>query len=242
MRFIGRVMGRVIAGNLWHVWRGMLALLLCVGVAPAQERKEVAIELLLALDSSASMNAAEFELQLGGLVAAFRDPAVHAAIKDLEPLGVAIGVSQWGGPGESRVVVPFTHIRSVREAKAFGYRVGLGSRTFYAASTAITEAIHDGIGQLEENEFIGQRRTIDISGDGKDNGGRNLEDARELALAMGITINGLAIESEEEGLTDYYKENVISGADSFVVTAKDFSDFARAIREKLIRELRPLGS
>jgi hypothetical protein len=242
MLFIGRFMGRVIAGNWRHVWRGMLALLLCTAAGTAQERKQVALELLLALDSSASMNAAEFELQLGGLAAAFRDPAVHAAIKDLEPLGVAIGVTQWGGPGESRVVVPFTHIRSARQAKAFGYRVGLGSRTFYAASTAITEAIHDGIALLDTNEFIGQRRVIDISGDGRDNGGGNLDEARELALAVGITINGLAIESEEQGLTQYYRENVITGADSFVVTAKDFEDYARAIREKLIRELRPLGS
>jgi hypothetical protein len=239
---IVRFMGRVLA-DIWPgVWRGMLALLLFTTCSGAQERKQVAIELLLALDSSASMNAAEFELQLGGLAAAFRDPAVHAALKDLEPLGVAIGVTQWGGPGESRIVVPFTHIRSAREAKAFGYRVGLGSRTFYAASTAITEAIKDGSALLDANEFAGQRRVIDISGDGHDNGGGNLDEARELALATGITINGLAIESEEEGLAAYYQENVITGADSFVVTAKDFTDFARAIREKLIRELRPLGS
>lgn len=235
-------MGRVIAGNWPVVWRGMMALLACASVAAAQERKQVAIELLLALDSSASMNVAEFELQLRGLAAAFRDPAVHAAIKDLEPLGVAIGVTQWGGPGESRIIVPFTHIRSAREAKAFGFRVSLGSRTFYAASTAITEAIHDGIELLDANEFAGQRRVIDISSDGRDNGGGNLDEARELALAVGITINGLAIESDEQGLTQYYQENVITGADAFVVSAKDFADYARAIREKLIRELRPLGS
>jgi hypothetical protein len=224
------------------MWRGMLALLVAAGAAPAQEQKQVALELLLALDSSASMNAEEFELQLGGLVAAFRDPAVHAAIKDLGPLGVAVGVSQWGGPGESRVVVAFAHIRSAREAKAFGYRISLGSRTFYAASTAISEAINDGIALLDANAFVGKRRVIDISGDGRDNGGGNLEEARELALASGITVNGLAIESEEQGLTQYYRDHVITGADAFVETATDFADYARAIREKLIRELRPLGS
>lgn len=220
----------------------MLALLAGASAVPAQEQRQVAIELLLALDSSASMNAEEFDLQLGGLAAAFRDPEVLAAINDLEPMGVAIGVTQWGGPGESRIVVPFTHIRSAREAKAFGYRVSLGSRTFYAASTAITEAINDGAALLEVNDFAGQRRVIDISGDGRDNGGGNLAEARELALATGITINGLAIESEEPGLAAYYRENVIAGADAFVVTAKDFTDFARAMREKLVRELRPLGS
>lgn len=202
----------------------------------------MAIELLLALDSSASMNAEEFDLQLAGLAAAFRDPAVLAAIKDLEPLGVAIGVTHWGGPGEARIVVPFAHIRTAREAKAFGYRVSLGNRSFHAATTAITEAITSGIDVLDGNGFAGQRRVIDISGDGPDNSGGDLRQARDMAQATGITVNGLAIESEEAGLTQYYRDNVITGADAFVVTATDFSDFARAIREKLLRELRPLGS
>lgn len=240
--FSGIVMDRLLKKSWPAAWRALLALLAGISAAPAQEQKQAAIELLLALDSSASMNAEEFDLQIGGLAAAFRDPEVLAAINDLAPMGVAIGVTQWGGPGESRIVVPFTHIRSAREAKAFGYRVSLGSRTFYAASTAITEAINDGVALLDANEFAGQRRVIDISGDGRDNGGGNLAEARELALAAGITINGLAIESEEQGLAAYYRENVVTGADAFVVTAKDFSEFARAIREKLIRELRPLGS
>jgi hypothetical protein len=208
----------------------------------AQEQTDVAVELLLALDSSASMNAQEFALQIKGIATAFRDPAIHAAIKDLEPYGVAIGVSQWGGAGESRIVVPFTHIRSARDAKAMGYRISLGTRSFYAASTSIAHAIEDGLGLMEVNGFAGQRRVIDVSGDGVDNGGGNLEQAREQALAAGVTINGLAIESESEGLTQYYQDNVITGADSFVIKADDFEDFARAIREKLLRELRPLGS
>ena len=219
--------------------RGIVALMLIV---PARAAEPVAIELLLALDSSASMNAAEFELQVQGLALAFRDPAIHRALKDLEPQGVAIAVSQWGGPGESRIVVPFTHIHSARDAKAFGFRVGLGSRTFYAASTSIAHAIEDGVALLDGNGFDGQRRVIDVSGDGADNGGGDLNGARDEALARGVTINGLAIESEQPGLADYYQENVITGADSFVVKAEDFEDYARAIREKLLRELKPLGS
>lgn len=219
-----------------------VAFVASVGNVAAQSGEDVAVELLLALDSSASMNAKEFALQINGLSAAFRDPAILAAIKDLEPFGVAIGVSQWGGPGESRIVVPFTHIRNTREAKAFGYRISLGSRTFYAASTSITHAIEDGLALMEANGFQGQRRVIDISGDGIDNGGGNLDQAREEALALGITINGLAIEAEDKGLTQYYQDNVISGADSFVIKSEDFDDFAHAMREKLLRELRPLGS
>ena len=83
---------------------------------------------------------------------------------------------------------------------------------------------------------------IDVSGDGVDNGGLDLDQARDAALASGIVVNGLPIDADGVGLAAYYRNNVIVGTDSFVEPATDFSDYARAIREKLIRELRPLGS
>ncbi len=212
------------------------------GSLSQQEQTPVAIELVLALDSSASMNAAEFDLQIQGLAAAFKDPAVLQAVTDLQPLGVAIAVTQWGGPGESRIVVPFTHIKTQRQAKAFGFRASRGTRGFYAATTSIASAIEDSVALLEVNGFVGQRRVIDVSGDGVDNSGMDLHAARDAADAAGVTVNGLAIESEQPGLFDYYQKNVITGADSFAVKAADFEDYARAIREKLLRELRPLGS
>ncbi len=202
----------------------------------------VAIELVLALDSSASMNAEEFDLQIQGLAAAFKDPAVLQAIKNLQPLGIAIAVTQWGGPGESRIVVPFTHIVTPRQAKAFGFRASRGSRRFFATTTSIASAIEDSVALIDNNEFEGHRRVIDISGDGVDNSGLDLQAARDAAAESGVTVNGLAIESEQPELFQYYEKEVISGADSFAVRAVNFKDYARAIREKLLRELRPLES
>ena len=68
--------------------------------ATAQETR-VAIELVLALDSSASVDRTEFQLQLDGLAQAFRDPEVLQAVDNLKPLGVAVAVLQWGAPGET---------------------------------------------------------------------------------------------------------------------------------------------
>ena len=44
---------------------------------------------------------------------------------------------------------------------------------------------------------------IDVSGDGPDNSGGDLDMARKNALASGITINGLSIEAEERRLHAY---------------------------------------
>jgi hypothetical protein len=225
------------------VRRGIVALMgLGFLTASAGAKTPVAIELVLALDASASMSREEFDLQISGLAAAFKDPAVLRAVQDLAPLGAAISVTQWGGPGESRVVVPFTHITTATEAKAFGFVVSLHTQNFRAATTSIATAIESGVALLDANDFDGRRRVIDVSGDGKDNSGLDLNAMRDLALARAVTVNGLAIESEQIGLVDYYEKNVIIGADSFAVRAVDFSDFKRAIREKLLKELRPLGS
>lgn len=215
--------------------------LLAMPVA-AQEKIPVAIELVLALDASASVDREEFALQLEGLALAFGDPQVWRAIDNLRPFGAAVAVVQWGAPGETRVVVPFTRLENARDAKAFGFVIGLIRRWMRASSTSIAAALDDSRLLLEANGFDGQRSVIDISGDGPDNSGADIESARQRAGAAGITVNGLPIDAEDPTLETYYRDRVITGAGSFTEPASSFKDFARAIREKLLRELRPLES
>jgi len=202
----------------------------------------VAIQLVLALDSSASVDRREFQLQLDGLALAFRDPEVLQAVENLRPSGAAVAVIQWGAPGETRIVLPFTQVQDARDAKAFGFRIGLIRRWMRASSTSIAAAIGDACGLIEGNGFAGLRRVIDVSGDGPDNSGADLDAARRRAREAGITVNGLPILADDEDLAAYYAEKVITGADAFVAPARDFEDYVRAIREKLLRELRPLAS
>jgi Protein of unknown function (DUF1194) len=216
-----------------------LALMTCFPVAA---QTPVAIELVLALDSSASVDKQEFQLQLEGLALAFRDPDVSKAVSNLAPFGVAIAVIQWGGEGETRVIVPFTVLKSVRDSKAFGFRISRTRRFNRASTTSIATAINDSHALLDNNEFDGQRRVIDVSGDGPDNSGLDIEAARQSAKTAGIVINGLPIEADDAGLADYYATHVIIGANAFIEPARDFEDFARAIRAKLLRELQPLAS
>lgn len=222
--------------------RGFCVLVALAAPALAQSKTPVVIELVLALDSSASVDAREFQLQNEGIALAFRDPDVLQAVDNLKPFGAAIAIIQWGGPGETQVVLPFTHIENARDAKAFGFRMSLVRRWMRASVTSVATGISDSAALLQANTFEGQRKVIDVSGDGPDNSGDNLEGARHNALASGITINGLSIEAEEAGLHAYYRDHVIIGADSFAEPAQGFEDFARAIKEKLLRELRPLGS
>lgn len=220
-----------------------LFLLAFVFAADSQAQETpVAIELVLALDSSASVDAKEFQLQLEGLSLAFRDPEVQEAVENLKPLGAAVAVLQWGAPGETRVVLPFTELHSARDSKAFGFRISLVRRWERASATSIATALDDSRLLIETNEFDGQRRVIDVSGDGPDNSGLDLEAARQRADGAGIVVNGLPIMADQPDLDLYYRDRVIIGNDAFIEPARDFEDYVRAIREKLLRELRPLAS
>ena len=97
--------------------------------------------------------------------------------------------------------------------------------------------------------FTAERQTIDVSGDGTNNSGRDVTMARDEALRLGIAINGLVILSDQPmpwnpehtnppgGLTNYYRDNVIGGPGSFVIEAKDFNSFGQAIIKKMIAEI-----
>ena len=78
---------------------------------------------------------------------------------------------------------------------------------------------------------------IDISGDGANNDGRPVTEARDAAVAAGVTINGLPIIEVEPNLEEYYRDNVIGGPDSFVVVARDTGAFGAAVLRKLLVEV-----
>ena len=69
-------------------------LILTAARASAQERP-VDLELVLALDASASVSDAEFDLQVGGLAEAFRHRSVAQAIRAAGDFGLAVAVVQW---------------------------------------------------------------------------------------------------------------------------------------------------
>ena len=119
----------------------------------------------------------------------------------------------------------------------------------FANGTSISAGIDFGMTQLDRAPYKGHRRVIDVSGDGDNNSGREPTAARDVAIAKGITINGLVILTEPSshsysshtnptgGLANYYRNNVIGGAGAFVAVAENFNSFGNAITKKLIAEI-----
>ena len=205
--------------------------------AYGQGGQEVGLELVLLIDGSASVNEEEFRLQTGGLATAFASAAVLDAIRALAPRGMAVCVVQWADHTHQRKSIDWTVLRRDADALRLAGQIAAMPRLIDGGHTAIGDALAFALDELRSNRYSGLRRVIDVSGDGRANDGRPLRAARREVLEHGITINGLAILNELPQLGKYFRKHLIGGEGAFVMTARDYTDFASAMRHKLEREI-----
>jgi len=208
----------------------------CASLAPATAQP-VDLQLVLAVDTSGSVDAARFELQKQGYVAAFRHPRVLGAITSGPSRAIAVTMTQWTGPVLQTHVVPWTMIKDDASAKSFAAAVEDAPRQLFFGGTSISGAIDHAMTLFPVSTFKGARQVIDISGDGSNNRGRSPTLARDEAVAAGAVINGLPITVLEPDLARYYRDNVIGGPGAFAIAAENYETFGDAILKKLIIEI-----
>ncbi len=220
------------------------AVLVAVALQPAgrvaSAQTPVELELVLAVDTSASVSNDEYTLQMAGIANAFRHPEVLEAITSYGVSGVAVTVVQWSAGDQQMQSVRWHHVSDADSAERLARKIEVSPRAFGVNTTAIGSALRFSVRLFDGNGFAGRRQTIDVSGDGRNNAGLVASTERDRAVAAGVTVNGLAILNGDTELARYYRINVMGGARAFVDTADDFVDFARAIRDKLIREISPI--
>ena len=236
-------------GRLMAFLRILLAVFVFANAVPAARAAEpVDLLLVLAADVSRSVDEPKFQLQRDGYAAALKDPRVLDAIMSGANRRIAICFVEWSGAAAQKIILDWTLIDGADAARRFSDALVEAPRPF-ADRTSISGAIDFSIEQLARAPFQSQRRTIDISGDGTHNSGRGLLAAREDALALGVTINGLVILSDRPlawnpehtnppgGLAKYFQDNVIGGPGAFVTVAENFQSFGQTILSKLIAEI-----
>ncbi|MEY2517788.1 MAG: hypothetical protein QOJ89_5146 [bacterium] len=236
--------------------RSLLVLLalfssLCLAQPAAQAAEEVDLLLVFAADVSRSVDQPKFQLQREGYAAAIADKRVLEAITTGRNKRIAVAFVEWSGVSSQKVVIDWTLVDGPEAAKKFGDQLVELPRSF-AERTSISGGIDFAMGLLRQAPYQSARRTIDVSGDGTNNSGRDVTLARDEAVAAGVTINGLVILSERPmawnpehtnppgGLANYYRNNVVGGPGAFVIVAEDFNSFGQAIVKKLIAEIAEL--
>ena len=226
---------------------------LWIGAPGAKAQGSVDIALVLAADVSRSVTTDEFQLQRQGYASAIASGDVVKAILAGTHGAIALTFIEWSGATEQQIVVDWRVIDSPAAAKNFADTLLAAPRAFYGR-TSISAALDFAMERLKQSGVKADRQVIDVSGDGTNNAGRPLADARAEALATGVTINGLAIINDRGelyggfsghtqppgGLPDWYRENVTGGPGSFLLVVNDFEDFGDAMTKKLLNEIASL--
>jgi len=214
-------------------------------VARAQD---VDLLLVLASDVSRSVDTRKFELQRQGYAAALSNRRVVEAIQSGPHGKIAICFVEWSGATSVKLVIDWTIVGDAASARKIGDQMLELPRSF-ADRTSISAGLEFSFAQLERSPYKAARRTIDVSGDGTNNSGRDIASVRDEVTAKGVTVNGLVILSDSPlpwnpehtnppgGLGEYYRRNVIGGPGAFVMVAENHDSFGQAIVKKMIAEI-----
>ena len=177
------------------------------------------IALVVVDDVSGSINDEAYETQKRGYFAAFTEARVIAAIEGGANGQIAVAYVEFASGFQVRTVLDWVVVRDAA------------------------------MRLLGKVPVAADRKVIGVCGDGTNNLGREVTEARDEAAGKGIVINGLALANENippwllahthppGGLGNYYRANVATGPGSFVIEISSYDDFAEAIRRKLIQEI-----
>ena len=191
------------------------------------------VALALTVDVSGSVDRQEYSLQMNGLAAALRDPTVSQALVGRK---AAVMLVQWTGTSRQVISLNWQRMTTFEEVERFADAVASTPRKWRNFSTAIGDALTFTSGQFKSVSDC-KRKVIDVSGDGYSNEGIEPHALHTHLVEDGFTINGLAIEGSSENLTQYYRDYVIAGPKSFVMTANTFDEYPKRIKQKLFKEV-----
>jgi hypothetical protein len=227
----------------------LISLLVAAAPALAQDKKEVDLTLALAVDISGSIDPEEARLQRQGYVQAFQDPIIVKAIMGGATGRIAVAYFEWSDSWMQKLLIDWTLLDSETAVTAFAKRLDQAPISI-ARRTSISGAMRYAIPLFGRAPYTTERKVLDISGDGSNNDGMLVTDMRHEALKERIAINGLPILNDrpnpfgfpnETDLDRYYLHCVIGGPRSFVEVARNFEDFPRAVRKKLLQEVADRG-
>jgi Ca-activated chloride channel homolog len=211
----------------------VFGLLLSPAIVQAQTR--CGVSLVLALDTSASVDPSEFQLQMAGLAGALRDNTIRQAI--VEAGGVQAMAFEWSGRYQQVDIAPWTFLRSDADVFAFADRIATHRRGYDEFPTALGYALGHAAIELGRAPRRCARSVVDVSGDGVSNEGYEPALAFKNFDFSNVTVNGMVIAGEKPDPVAYYRAEVIHGPGAFVEVAAGFEDYEAAMKRKLLREI-----
>ncbi|MHA1190301.1 MAG: DUF1194 domain-containing protein, partial [Alphaproteobacteria bacterium] len=171
---------------------------------PADAQSEpVDMELVVAVDTSSSVDEAEFRLQMDGIAAAFRDERVWRTVEQGQSGRIGVALMMWADATVPKFRTGWFVICGQAGASAFADDIS-GLPRGAVGGTGIGAGVAEAIRMFDKNGLTSPRQVVDVSGDGPETQPREIvvtmHNARAMALVRGVTVNGLAILNEAPDL------------------------------------------
>jgi hypothetical protein len=217
------------AGNLKYMLAGLLFL------TASAETQACSLALVLAMDSSASVDAREYALQINGLADAVQDPDVIAAMEAVG--GIYLTSFEWSGRDKQVEQLGWSFLSNAESARSAASILRRAKRGFTEFPTALGYALGHAAVLVNRAPVPCRRKVIDMAGDGINNDGFGPGSAYKAFNFHNVTVNGLVIAAPDTTPVDYYYAEVINGPGAFVEVAHTYDDYADAMKRKLVREI-----
>jgi Ca-activated chloride channel family protein len=216
--------------------------------------------LITAIDVSDSIGRHEEWLQQTGLVRALLHPGFLDAATAGPNRRIGFAVFTWSSDGRFDVLVPWTIIGSAEDASRVSAAIAsleLVDPSRYGGGdhedrhsgdgrvdpdrlTDISGAIDHASILLTSAPFETDRSVMNICANGIDNAHAGsddgVEESRDRALSLGLTINGLVVGSDA-GIIEYFSTNVMGGPGAFIMELSSPSEAGQIMAEKFRRDL-----
>lgn len=241
------------SGLKWARTFALLSAFILTTLSPASsEPIEVDVELVLAADRSGSMSFKLLRAQREGFARAFLDPELQFAITS-GPIGrIAVTYFEWSDIKDQQVIVPWMILSTPEDIEAFSSALLAAPYGAPGGQTSISGSILYAQKSLANNDFTAYRKVVDISSNGKNSNGPEVDQVLAMISDPYLTINGLilpdafyaqpnpydALFARYEGsLEDYFQREVVSGPNSFTIAVTPETSFTEAILRKLVMEI-----
>ena len=127
------------------------------------------LALAMWLDISSSVDSSEYDIQLQGLIEAFRDQSVRDAILSVPGTQVQVLVYEWSGYVQQDAIVRWRSLASRADIDGFIADLSMHRRVYSDFPTAIGRAVHYALEEFERLPVICDQKILDLSDDGVGN-------------------------------------------------------------------------
>lgn len=227
----------------WHpILPGLVALLFALllpapgDAQPHAETIDTAV--VFVVDTSASMSRVERRIARDSHASAIASPEVVDIVMAGQHGSSAFAYVEFARMATVRI--GWTLIFDAASAERFAREIDdLDRGRSPAGSTAIGAGLIAARHLFESLPWPAERLVVDVVGDGVENSGFTMDEARRRLLDMEVVINGMPmmIDPSEPELDAYYASRVIGGPGSFSVPLVDIHEMPTLLRQKIVMEL-----